>query len=135
MTSPFAELFGQSPNSSPVKAYLERAAKQSGSAAVPEAEIKAYSDSVYFNYHTLGLSLLFIPPNGSKVDTKSPNYDALLLDGIDVFNALKDAAPTKGKTYSLFPLLPLEIAGTDDSDSSKVLQLGAESTGQDIVKA
>ncbi|KAJ7169739.1 hypothetical protein C8R46DRAFT_1089838 [Mycena filopes] len=37
------------------------------SAADPE--VKSYSDAVYFNYYTLGLSLLFTPQNGYKPAT------------------------------------------------------------------
>jgi len=131
MSSEIATLFNESPNSASVKTYVEAVAKRAGSETVPDPEVKAYTDAVYFNYYTLGLSLLFVPPQGSKVDASTSDYDTLTLDGVDIFNVLKDAAPTKGKVYSSFPL-PLEITPANDSESK--LSITADSTGQDLVK-
>jgi hypothetical protein len=79
--------------------------------------IKVYSDCVYYNYHRMGMSLMFKPTFGFKLSANaaetSLDLDKLILDGIDVFNAIDDTdsnpRKTANKAYRPFPRLPIEV--------------------------
>jgi len=119
--SDLTNLFGVSASSPQLESYLERAANKIGLPSIPQPDIKAYPDVVYFNYYALGLCLLFIPPKGLSVTL---DHDKLLLDGADIFN-------DKGPSYSPFPLLPLELRREDDT----LFELDSATTGQEFVRA
>jgi hypothetical protein len=120
-----------------------------------EPEVKSYSDAVYLNYYTLGLSLLFSPKNGYKPTTglaRSALRDTdLVLEGLDLYNVPKPAASdpkTKGTSarkaelaFSTYPGTPLTLqlaAGATDKDGKALsrpeqLIVTAETTGKDFV--
>ncbi|KAF8520154.1 hypothetical protein BU17DRAFT_46938 [Hysterangium stoloniferum] len=132
-------LFGQSPVSSELKAFLEEAASKAAISPLPDAEIKSYPDAVYFNYYPLGISLMFIPHKGSTTKGQL-DHATLSLDSIDVYNVSNDAASTKGEKYAPCPLLPLDIPllngseeNTDTTPQSAVVT--AASNGRDLVQA
>ena len=125
-----SNLFNETPTSTRLQSYLAEVAS-GARVTLPEPEVKSYPDAVYFNYYTLGLSLLFTP---SKGHTKAPlDYEALALDGIDIYNTTKDAKQSKGKTYSQFPLLPMKLPGNSSHSTPNQFELKAETTGQDLV--
>lgn len=129
-----SDFFNETPTSTQLQSYLAEVAS-GARIPLPEPELKSYPDAVYFNYYALGISLLFTP---SKGQTKSPlDYEALSLDGIDIYNTTKDAKQSKGKTYSQFSLLPMKLSATIGSTDSipNQFELKAETTGQDLVRA
>jgi len=78
------DLLGQSPSSPILATYLSSLSSHLSSSHVAIPEIKAYPDVVYFNYYSLGLSLLFIPINGYKpsaVSRQDLQDTLLVLDG------------------------------------------------------
>lgn len=116
------ELLGEHPNSPRLGSFLENVAS-AANITPPEPELKAYPDAVYFNYYTLGISLVFIPSSGHQ--TGAATYEDHALDAIDIYNSRDKGEKAN---YVTFPLLPLEVKSADG-------QLTAESTGQDIVRA
>jgi len=90
---------------------------------VPVPEVKSYPDAVYFNYYSLGLSLLFCPKNGYKPTTGMIRddlaQDHLMLDSIDFYNVPKPISSlTGGSTkvprlaelaFSAYPISPLTL--------------------------
>ncbi|KAF8509563.1 hypothetical protein JB92DRAFT_2945592 [Gautieria morchelliformis] len=127
-----SELFNENPNSTLLQSYLTKVASSAG-VTLPEPEVKTYPDAVYFNYYTLGISLQFIPRKGR---TTTSDFEALSLDGIDIYNTSKDAFLGKGKTYSQFPLLPMRLTthAVEHGTSPNQFELKAETTGQDLVQ-
>jgi len=141
MSTMFASLLGETPSSGRLRSYLEEVASASGM-AVPEADVKPYPDAAYFNYYTLGLSLLFTPVAPYKPSIKGPlEYGNLSLDSVDVFNPANGTPSSRGKTYSRFPFLPLAISGsselaeTDRIATQTCFELNAETTGKDLVQS
>ncbi|GJJ12249.1 hypothetical protein Clacol_006490 [Clathrus columnatus] len=117
------QLLGEQFKSAIFKSFLEQVAF-SANIPIPNPEIKAYPDAVYFNYYTLGISFMFIPTTNQKTMTDL-DYDEHILDGIDIYNSSdKEKSP-----YTTFPLLPFRIESSEDSE------LTTNSTGQDIVRA
>lgn len=119
--------------------------------------VKVYSDCVYYNYHRLGMSMMFKPTSGYKLSANageaSLNLDQLILDGIDIFNAIIDDAnpnphKTANKAYQPFPHLPIEIqlsptspSANNNSETSKpsviptTFLFETSTTGKDLVSA
>jgi hypothetical protein len=131
-----SDLFNETPTSTRLLSYLAEVASSAG-VALSEPEVKAYPDTVYFNYYTLGISLTFLPSGGRT--TTSLKFETLSLDGIDIYNTSKEARPSKGKTYSQFPLLPVKLTASpverNTDSTSNVFELKAGTTGQDLVGA
>ncbi|KAJ7092577.1 hypothetical protein C8R44DRAFT_816049 [Mycena epipterygia] len=150
MSVPFKvqSLLGVHPDSDTLTRYIS-------SLGPVDPEVKSYPDAVYFNYYTLGLSLLFSPKNGYKPTTglsRAALRDAdLVLEGLDFYNIPKPAPSdpkTKGtstrkaelafETYPGTPLM-LELAdGATDKDGKVLsrpaqLEVAAETTGKDFV--
>ncbi|KZV76993.1 hypothetical protein PENSPDRAFT_645741 [Peniophora sp. CONT] len=141
-------LLGLSPTSERLAAYTDKLASLvSTSAASPE--VKAYPDAVYYNYYTVGLSLLFAPTTGYRPKTGSTleqlDTSKLALDGIDIYNA-SSKKPTDGKparalsnpAYSPYSMSPFTVAilpgGKDDKTRKDTsLTIGPETTGKDFV--
>jgi hypothetical protein len=127
-----SELFNETPNSTQLQSYLTEVASGAG-ITLPEPEVKTYPDAVYFNYYALGISLQFIPRKGR---TTTSDFEALSLDGIDIYNASKNAPLGKGKTYSQFPLLPIKLTANavEHGSTPNQFELKAETTGQNLVQ-
>lgn len=113
----------------------------------PAPQIKSYPDAVYFNYFTLGLSLLFSPQNGYKPITNLKLHeledDNLVLESIYIYNAPhKDARSNAENAYSTYSYLPLALvltAEVKDKDGKPVsrpfkLDVLADSSGKDFVQ-
>ncbi|KAF8317598.1 hypothetical protein DL93DRAFT_2076678 [Clavulina sp. PMI_390] len=117
-----------------------------GSGNITKSLPRVYPDCVYYNYPQLGLSLLFKPTEGYKLDPKAAAADLdltrLKLDGIDMFNAIgeseNDASRTADKLYKPFTHLPLtlQLSSTNETSStSEPFSLVAGTTGKDLVSA
>lgn len=114
---------GFSPSSSRLATKL---AALSPSTSLDSAQVKAYPDSVYYNLHSLGLSLVFhpTPPYRPKTGTSPSQLDLsqLSLASIDLYNhtaTLNDPSPsakpprepsTLHPTYALFPAYPVPVS-------------------------
>src|SRR5216684_60549 len=83
------DLLGHSPTSPDLAAFLSAL-----SSPIATPDVKSYPDAVYFNYYSLGLSLLFLPIDGYKPRSEISH---LALDGIDVYNDLFSVKPDDKK--------------------------------------
>ena len=146
-TSDPRHLLGLSPTALPLLDYLSQVARLSGSDHVPDAEIKSYPDSLYKNYYSLGLSLMFVAKDGSKfIRDIDPESDNLVLDSIDIYNAEPEKEKSNSKdgsspkhNYTSYPALPLVLSLLPTTDASKPrsneLIITASSAGKEIVGA
>ncbi|KAJ7492761.1 hypothetical protein FB451DRAFT_1219499 [Mycena latifolia] len=143
-------LLGAHPSSPSLADYIA-----SLTPALVDPEVKSYADAVYFNYYSLGLSLLFSPKNGYKPApglSRAALKDAdLVLEGLDFYNVPKPPASdpkTKGTSarkaelaFSTYPGTPLTLAlaaGATDKDGKALsrpapLVVLPETTGKDFV--
>ncbi|KAJ3490557.1 hypothetical protein NLI96_g1341 [Meripilus lineatus] len=118
--------------STPIRALASHATNASSS-----PEVKAYSDAVYFNYHSLGISLLFKPVGGYKPKTGQRRdelqEDSLELDGIDIYHSPKGG--TGKVSYTTIPVNPiaLELASIPGRTRPATIQVTPETTGKDFV--
>ncbi|KAL8286406.1 hypothetical protein RQP46_004423 [Phenoliferia psychrophenolica] len=147
----FFPLLGLKPSSKRLDSAL---AKLTNVAALPEPEVKAFSDSVYFNLYPLGLSLVFHPRDGYKPKSGATRAelqdDDLSLASVDIYNheaALQapttktQAAPrapsTLKPTFSAFPSYPIAIAHPASASSSDIetLLVDPDTKGKDFVLA
>ncbi len=106
--------------------------------------VKAFSDAVYLNYFSLGLSLLFTPQSGYKPkpnsDISKLDQDNLVLESIDIYN-VPPASRRAELAFSTFASLPLSlslVAETKDKDGNVVIRptmfiVKPELTGKDFV--
>ncbi|WWC87599.1 uncharacterized protein L201_002489 [Kwoniella dendrophila CBS 6074] len=70
-SSDLVPLFSQPSSSSTITSYLNALTSDS---SIPEPEIKTYTDAIYHNYYSLGLSLCFDPSKGlESVDIYNPS--------------------------------------------------------------
>ena len=127
------------------------------STETPTPQIKSYPDTVYFNYFSLGLSLLFSPEKGYKLTTglklHELDNDKLVLENIYIYNVPpKNASHPQSKgtfshtaeiAYSTYPDFPLslvltaDVGGKDGRPISRPLKLDvlADTSGKDFVQA
>ena len=114
MSNQLRDLLGHSPSSHQLTGYLSTL-----STTIPTPEVKSYSDVVYFNYYSLGLSLLFVPVNGYKPRSDASRQDLLdthlVLDGVDIYNSasssnLAGETGSQRSIYSPYPITPIVIA-------------------------
>jgi hypothetical protein len=139
------ELLGQSPSSHILAAHLSSLSSHVSSAHVAIPEIKSYPDVVYFNYYSLGLSLLFIPINGYNPSTVSrQDLTLLVLDGIDIYNNLcaddSDAkTASRSPAYSSYPITPIVLTvspeGKERTPRASGLAVTRNMTGKEFVEA
>ena len=130
------DLLGHSPGSPDLAAYLS-------TLSTPQAtpDVKSYSDVVYFNYYSLGLSLLFIPIKSYKPRSGLSRQDLqdvnLVLDGIDIYN--DDKTPSRSPTYSPYPTTPIALIVTPETKEGtsrpSVLTVTRNMTGKEFVTA
>ncbi|KAG9046794.1 hypothetical protein FS837_003612 [Tulasnella sp. UAMH 9824] len=132
MQSP-SRVLGSNPSAPQLDEYL----KIISSEQTPDPEIKSYPDAVYFNFYSLGLSLLFTPTNGYKPKTGLNRAELketdLVLDSVDIYNKQTKAGHSSvgPRQYSLFPALPIPIPKPDKPDSN--LEVTLNTTGKDFV--
>ena len=135
--SELRELLGQS--LSPLVSYLSTL-----SPVIPQ--VKSYPDAVYFNYYSLGLSLLFIPINGYRPPSGASRQDLqdthLVLDGIDIYNDLcVDKSDSKIGSqfyaYSSYPTSPITLTISPETKEGtprpSVLSVTPNTTGKEFV--
>ncbi|KAH9984650.1 hypothetical protein BJV74DRAFT_848051 [Russula compacta] len=134
------ELLGQSPASSQLAAYLSNLSPP----VIPQ--VKSYPDAVYFNYYSLGLSLLFVPINGYRPPSGASRQDLqdthLVLDGIDIYNDLSaDISDSKtgsqSHPYSSYPITPITLTISPETKEGTprpfVLSVTPNTTGKEFV--
>jgi len=157
MSVSFKNLFGLRPLSPQLSEYISTL-EQSISTSQPVSaspEIKSYSDAVYFNYFSLGLSILFSPDDGYKPKTGLKLNDLktenLSLDGIYIYNVpQKSADRAKGTStrtaelaFSTYPAMPFNLSidvFKQDKDGKTIerpsqLQVNTNTSGKDFVRA
>lgn len=146
------QLFGLSPSSQILSNYISSLS----TTKPPDPEVKSYSDAVYFNYYSLGLSLLFTPTSTYKPTTgltrDQLEASKLSLDGIDLYNIPKpklsaETNKTSSRSaelaFSTFPAMPIsltlnpDITNKDGTPLSRPVQLDVTFTtsGKDFVAA
>ena len=141
--SDIRDLLGHSPCSPDLTAHLSTL---SSSVATPD--VKSYPDAVYLNYHSLGLSLLFIPIKGyrpqSGVSLQDLQQAHLVLDGVDIYNdvfAMKpdDKTSSRSPGYSPYPITPIALTVTPETKEGtprpSVLSVTRNMTGKEFVAA
>jgi hypothetical protein len=134
------DLLGHSPSSHQLTQYLSTL-----STTATSPEIKSYPDAVYFNYYSIGLSLLFVPVNGYKPRSDASRQDLLdthlVLDGVDVYNSAS-SNNLSGETghrsaYSPYPITPIVIAisheTSGDTTGPSFLNITQDLVGKEIV--
>ncbi|KAL0951391.1 hypothetical protein HGRIS_008087 [Hohenbuehelia grisea] len=153
--SPVLQLFGSTPSSVAITHYIASLAQRMPVPGADTPEIKSYPDAVYFNYYSLGVSLLFTPRNGYKPQTGLKRGELkdenLALDGVDVYNtpANKPETPHRSSTtsrpaelaFSSYANLPLSVdltAEVKDKDGKVILRppqvvISPETMGKDLV--
>lgn len=158
MSSPelnIRDLIGLHPSSQDLSRYISTLADavSAPNAAIPQ--VKSYSDAVYLNYFSLGLSLLFTPSSGYKpgpgLKLSELKSDNLSLDSIDFYNVPKHAPSDpkfKGTSsrmaelaFSTFPISPLVLSTVaeimpdhDTKPRPSHLDVLPETSGKDFVQ-
>ncbi|KAK4703044.1 hypothetical protein P7C70_g3180, partial [Phenoliferia sp. Uapishka_3] len=124
---------------------------------LPTPEVKAFSDSVYFNLHPIGVSLVFHPAEGYKPKSGSTREELqdedLALASIDIYNheAALNAPPPTTKTqatprapsslkpvFAAFPAYPIAISHPSTAEpgaSLATLLVDPNTQGKDFVVA
>ncbi|KAK7468741.1 hypothetical protein VKT23_003244 [Stygiomarasmius scandens] len=152
MASSVQDLLKLSPASEALSKYIKSLSELISSPEAVTPEIKSYSDVIYFNYYSLGLSLLFKPVNGYKPRTglklSELENGCLILDSLDIYNIPKPKADDKARSkkseiaFSSFPDLPLVLRlaeNAQDKDGNFLsrpasLEIHRESSGKDLVQ-
>ncbi|KAJ3803397.1 hypothetical protein GGU11DRAFT_670918 [Lentinula aff. detonsa] len=142
-------LLGRKPSSQLIVDYLDELSS-TGKPSALTPEIKSYSDVVYYNFHTLGLSLLFKPTDGYKPRTGLVRSelieDKLVLDSLDIYNIPASRSNPKGlqkkreeiafATYPMSPVI-LNLTHPEEEEGKNIphsLQISKDSTGKDFVQ-
>lgn len=142
-TMAIRDLLGHSPSSTDLAAYISTL-----STTQVTPDVKSYPDAVYFNYYSLGLSLLFIPISGYKPRSGLSRQDLrdthLVLDGIDIYNDLltaKSDSKTSSRSpgYSPYPTTPIALTVTPETKEGtsrpSALSIPRNMTGKEFVTA
>jgi len=147
MTSDIQTLLGANPSSDNISGFLKDLHLHSDASSTAP-EVKSYSDAVYFNYYTLGISLLFIPQKGYKLSSgvkrEQLKDDSLVLDSINIYNSPKPKeAPEKISTsrrtaelaFSTYPLSTwsLSISPEASARNEFSMEISLTTTGKDFV--
>lgn len=121
------QLIGKQPSAHVLAQFL--ATLSTGTTPAPD--VKSYSDVVYFNYSTLGISFQFSPRNGYKPATglrrEQLRDDDLQLEAVDIYNASSAHAPA----FSTYPCLPTELHLTGATPT--VITIAKDTTGKEFV--
>lgn len=129
------DLLGHSPSSHQLTQYISTL-----STTAISPEIKSYPDAVYFNYYSIGLSLLFVPVNGYKPRPNASRQDLLdthlVLDGVDVYNLTGETGSHRS-AYSPYPITPIVIAisheTSGDTTRPSFLNITQDLVGKEFV--
>ena len=142
------ELLGKPSGSSDIATYLSSLSSRVSSSLVPTPQVKSYSDIVFFNYYSLGLSLQFIPINGYRPQSGTSRQDLqdtnLILDGVDIYNN-PSTDGSDGKTssqspaYTPYPISPIVFTVSPETKEgtprSSLLNISQNTTGKEFVTA
>jgi len=142
------ELLGKPSGSSDIATYLSSLSSRVSSSLVPTPQVKSYSDIVFFNYYSLGLSLQFIPINGYRPQSGTSRQDLqdtnLILDGVDIYNN-PSTDRSDGKTssqspaYTPYPISPIVFTVSPETKEgtprSSLLNISQNTTGKEFVTA
>ena len=129
------DLLGHSPSSHQLTQYISTL-----STTAISPEIKSYPDAVYFNYYSIGLSLLFVPVNGYKPRSNASRQDLLdthlVLNGVDVYNLTGETGSHRS-AYSPYPITPIVIAisheTSGDTTRPSFLNITQDLVGKEFV--
>jgi hypothetical protein len=120
-----------------------------GPSPLPEPEVKVYPDAVYYNYHALGLSLMYVNKDGSRLAPSSKSgsvtakredvrEDTLILDSIDVYNVVGEQSKEGRVPYSPFPahsiMIPLSAGVQSGLPEATESTASAPRASQMVVK-
>lgn len=127
------DLIGKPPSAHAVLHYLSTLSTDT----IPAPDVKSYSDIVYFNYLSLGVSIQFSPCNGYKpaigLRREQLRDDDLQLEAVDIYNVSGVNAPARSTVpaFSRYPRLPIELhlAGA----TAVVITIAKDSTGKEFV--
>ncbi|KAI9513039.1 hypothetical protein F5148DRAFT_1145635 [Russula earlei] len=138
------ELLGLSPGSPHLATYLSSLSSH----LLPTPQLKSYPDALYFNYYSLGLSLLFVPLNGYRPQSGESRQDLqdahLVLDGVDIYNIPPPDKPDsntsiQSSTYSPYPISPITLTVSPETEEgtlrSPLLAITQNMTGKEFVAA
>lgn len=126
-------------------------------ADLDKADVKAYSDAVYFNLYDVGISLVFSPAKGYKVKTGAQrtelNESLLTLSSVDVYNheatleppasklrasEFSNSAPTttpaRQAKYKALPRYPIRVDYINSDEQRACLKVTPGSVGKDFVE-
>ena len=142
-TSEIQILLGEHPSSEKITSHLQSILSLDPTISLHSPEVKPYTDAVYFNYFSLGLSLLFKPINGYKPksglkleDLQSEN---LVLDGVDLYNnpKSKSSSSKSSPVYTTYPVNPftLNLVTIPNKTRPESLSVTPETTGKQFVEA
>lgn len=156
MSTKVQQLLGINPSSDQLSAYVNNLFHVSNIAPA-SPEVKSYSDAVYFNYHSLGLSLQFAPKGGyrpsSGLQQSDLKNEKLVLDSIYLYNIpanIKTDSTSKGTSsraaelaFSTFQISPFSLElnpSVKDKDGKHLsrpsqLDVTSETSGKDFVAA
>lgn len=127
------DLIGKPPSAHVLAQYLSTLSTDT----TPAPDIKSYSDIVYFNYLTLGVSFQFSTQNGYKpaagLRREQLRDDDLQLEAVDIYNAPSVNRPARSAepAFATYPCLPIELhlAGATPA----VITIAKDTTGKELV--
>jgi len=134
---------GESPSSENLTARLSHLSSLAKTSELSVPEVKSYSDTVYFNYYILGLSLQFKPINSYQLkngmEWEELQNDHLVLDSVDIYNVpkAKGSVSIKSKTsYSSFPINPFSVSlvTLEGKTRPESMSIGSDTTGKQFVE-
>jgi hypothetical protein len=96
---------------------------------LPQPDIKAYSDVVYYNYYSLGVSLCLVAER--RGGTKITDGVKLIVDSVDLYNPQSPSVQVTSRasskpTFSVLSALPLSLSASTP--------LTTITTGRDFVQ-
>ncbi|GAA5903166.1 hypothetical protein JCM6882_006983 [Rhodosporidiobolus microsporus] len=153
--TPLHPLLGEPASSAVLSSFLASLRTTSSSSSPsdanepePEPHVKLYSDTLFHNHPSLGLSLSFSPPpsfpSSVNLKTAPPSVLASLpLSGVDIYNHATSPLPSsqrssssskpKDPTCAPFPAYPILLPSL--SPSAAPFPLTPETTGAQLVRA
>ncbi|OJA16245.1 hypothetical protein AZE42_00071 [Rhizopogon vesiculosus] len=146
MTPDIQALLGANPSSDSLTEFLKDLIQHSDT-SLSAPEVKSYSDSVYFNYYSLGISLLFIPQKGYKPSSGMKREhlkdDSLVLDSINIYNTPKPKTTPETSTsrrtaelvFSTYPLSKwsLSLSPEASAHNESLIEISLTNNGKDFV--
>ena len=144
MASDIQKLIGLPSDSPVLAAHISALSEKASKPDATTLEVNSYPDAVYFNYYSLGISLLFkpiddyVPKTGLKLGELQAK--TLVLDGVDIYNAFppkagSNASRATKSPYTSSPLSPitLDLATIEGKDRPKSFDIIPQTTGKDFV--